>query len=367
MGGQLQIVSSQPLPNLTVKSSVPKQSYWEQVGQGLVQNMKDEGDPEIRKRSGKIALEVAGAEFGGEAVPVLRGFVGVLARMLGTGAGAGAGNAAGQLVTSGKVDPIESLKTAGTFSAFQGGSEFLGSLSKLRSSLSRLMYTGEVAADGTPLLSKAGRSILHPTELPENIMRSTIPPPQEAVDAAAKQAGEANAAKMEEQMGEAEKARQKELAANERLKNIDAQSRMNRQRQQDLLDAQAAKNAPETSPFAGATSTTSPIGSLKLPAPGEATATSGTLPQGTTTPFVGKFTPPEASKIVSPLSPPPPINRTLVSYDRNLLVHMARGGDLNALRELIRNPGEIDVANAVPNSKYLMEGNAPTNIYGGPK
>lgn len=83
--------------------------------------------------------------------------------------------------------------------------------------------------------------------------------------------------------------------------------------------------------------------------------------------IVSKFEAPSQSVIASPLSPPPPINKTLVSYDRNLLVHMARGGDLNALRELIRNPGGIDVASAVPNSKFLMETGRPTNIYGGPK
>lgn len=83
--------------------------------------------------------------------------------------------------------------------------------------------------------------------------------------------------------------------------------------------------------------------------------------------IVSKFEAPSQSVIASPLSPPPPVNKTLVSYDRNLLVHMARGGDLNALRELIRNPGGIDVASAVPNSKFLMETGRPTNIYGGPK
>jgi len=254
------------------------------------------------------------------------------------------------------------------------------------SDFKKLIYTGEVDAEGIPTLTKLARSVLHPTELPENVLRAAVPPTDEAIaaqkalkgEAFAKEfekqysefgkAKEAGAANLEEQMKTAETARQKELAANERLKNIDAQSRMNRETQQAKLDAAAAKNAPAPSPFAGATSTTSPLGNLKLPEPGaSATSATGGLPEGSPTPFVGKFTTPEASKIVSPLSPPPSINRTLVSYDRQLLVHMARGGDLNALRELIRNPGDIDVATAVPNSKYLMEAGAPSRIYGGPE
>lgn len=180
-------------------------------------------------------------------------------------------------------------------------------------------------------------------------------------------AGNATASELESKMKDVETARQKELAANERLKNLDAQSKMTRQRQQDLLDTKAAKNAPQPSPFGNATPTNVSIGNLKLPEPGGTTSSTGTVLQGNPTPFVSKFTSPEPSKIVSPLSPAPPINKTLVSYDREILVHMARGGDLNALRELIRNPGGIDVPNAVPNSKFLMEENRPTEIYGGPK
>jgi len=37
-------------------SPPPKQSYWEQVSQGLVQGMKDESDPQARIAAGKVAL-----------------------------------------------------------------------------------------------------------------------------------------------------------------------------------------------------------------------------------------------------------------------------------------------------------------------
>ena len=313
-------------------------------------------------------------------MPALKGAVGVLSRILGTGAGAGAGNVAGQLETTGKVDPMEALKEGGKWSLFQGGGEFLSSLANLRSSLSRLVYSGEITANGTPALSKTAESIMHPTTMPENVLRATIPPSPEAVAAIKASRGaafeneftkqydafvkskEANAADLEEQMKTVETTRQKELADIERLKNQEAQSLMNRGKQQATLDAQAAKNAPEPTPFPGATSssTTSAFSDLKLPEPGK-------IPQGAPALFSGKPPVQEPSVIQSPLSPAPPINRTLVSYDRDLLVHMARGGDLNALRELIRNPGNIDVASAVPNSKFLLEGGAPTNIYGGPK
>lgn len=71
------------------------------------------------------------------------------------------------------------------------------------------------------------------------------------------------------------------------------------------------------------------------------------------------------SIIQDPNSPPPAINRTYVSYDRGLLVQLARNGDRNALLELLRNPGGIDVSQAVPNSRYLLEQGAPANVYGG--
>ena len=70
-------------------------------------------------------------------------------------------------------------------------------------------------------------------------------------------------------------------------------------------------------------------------------------------------------RIVDPNSPAPAINRTLVSYPRDVLAALARSGDVDALKELIRNPAGIDVNQAVPGWRYLIEP-GQTRVYGGP-
>jgi hypothetical protein len=221
--------------------------------------------------------------------------------------------------------------------------------------LSRAAYTAEGE------LSPLAKSLLHPQTLPETLFRKLVPPPDTPTFPGASQP-----------LAE-------DFYANK------AKDLMTREAQQRTLDTrarveiartarEAAANAPEPAPFGGATSTStiSLQDLLKqqsaLPAAGEGTTSAtGTLPQGNATPFVSKFTPPEASKIVTPGSAAPPINKTLVSYPRTQLVEMAKKGDLDALRELIRNPGGIDVRSAVPNSRYLLEQNRPTSVYGGPQ
>lgn len=312
-------------------------TYWEQVNAGLLQGMKDEGSPEAAIAGGKAALEVAGAEFGG--LSGLRGIVGVLARVAGSGAGAAAGNAIAQGATTGKVDPAEAAKTGASFAGGQGLSELLGpGISALRSGLSKLFYTAK--GELTPIAN----ALVHPTELPETILRKAIPEPPTFPGAS--------------------------QPAAESFYEKKATDLMKREAQQRVLDAraareaaQAAKNAPTPpppSPFGNATASNAP----NLP---NTPATGFKALQVPDVKMVNKFEAPEPSVIQSPLSPPPPINKTLVSYNRDLLVHMAKGGDLNALRELIRNPGSIDVGTAVPNSKYLLEAGQPTNIYGGPQ
>lgn len=81
------------------------------------------------------------------------------------------------------------------------------------------------------------------------------------------------------------------------------------------------------------------------------------LPAGSPTPFKGT--------IVDPKSPTSPVNVTYTSYPRQALVQLANRGDLDALRELIRNPGGIDVQQAVANARYLIDMGA-TGPYGGP-
>lgn len=119
------------------------------------------------------------------------------------------------------------------------------------------------------------------------------------------------------------------------------------------------------SPFGNAISTNpvelSSLGKAQLPQ---------ALPQGNPTPFgqpvmVNKFAPPEPSRIATSESPAPPINKTYVSYDAKTLVKLAKGGDLNAIRELIRNPRGVDISD-IPGVKYLMEPGRRGVVYGGP-
>jgi hypothetical protein len=128
---------------------------------------------------------------------------------------------------------------------------------------------------------------------------------------------------------------------------------------------------PKPGPFEGATSTSTPVGNAKLPAPSTTSTTStGSVGVKATPPpsvqYVQKFGAPEKGIIVDPNAPPPPINKTLVSYDGKQLLEMAKKGDLDALNELIRNPRGINLREALPNAKFLMEPGRSTRIYGGP-
>jgi len=75
---------------------------------------------------------------------------------------------------------------------------------------------------------------------------------------------------------------------------------------------------------------------------------------------------PIPSKVVSPDTPALPINKTYVSYDGKQLLKMAKSGDVDALRELIRSPRGIDLEQAFPNLKYLVDLRGASRIYGGP-
>ncbi len=71
------------------------------------------------------------------------------------------------------------------------------------------------------------------------------------------------------------------------------------------------------------------------------------------------------SKLYGPESPAPPINKTYVSYPGDMLVELAKKGDLNAVRELIRNPRGINISN-IPGVRYLIEQGRTGRVYGGP-
>jgi hypothetical protein len=356
------------------------------------------------QQGAKTGLEMTGGTVGGEAAAGMRGVVGVLARMLGAGIGAGTGNVVGQAAGTGTVDPSETGKTAALYAGGQGIAETVGAgLSSLRGLLSKLMYTGEAAADGTPVLSKIGRAIVHPTELPENILRAAVPPPQEALEAAAKQAGETNAAKLEEQMTSAEAARQKQLADFSKLEMQDATEQAAAVKRQQAAARLAAKSVPEPSPpnaFAGATSTapqpprieTDSLGirwavaqdgaRVSIPkgiADADVAAYAapkldeqrsilggikGDIPKGTSTPFgdnvtttapakiqyVDKFGKQTTGSIVDPSSPPPDVKVTYQSVPGKELYQKMMSGDGNAIREWMRRGLELP-----DNVKFMVE------------
>jgi hypothetical protein len=254
-----QLISAQPDRQHTLLNMTAAMSGQPQ------QTPEDQARFEAGKKAGATsAAETTGGVLGGEVTAGMRGVVGILARMGATGGGAATGNAAGQLGTTGTVNPGEVATTGAVWGGTSGVLEGLSAaIPALRGALSRLMYTGKVAADGTAELSKVGRSILHPTELPENALRAAVPPPPEATAAAAKQAGEANAAKLETQMKEAEAARQQTLTDKAKLEMQDATEQAAAVKRQQAAVKLAAKNAPEPSPFAGATS--SSFNDLKIP------------------------------------------------------------------------------------------------------
>jgi hypothetical protein len=154
-------------------------------------------------------------------------------------------------------------------------------------------------------------------------------------------------------------------------RKVTAAVRLTERQQAKIPDWKQPSHEVVPQQFGAATPTSgnlAPWANAQLPAPAaSATTASGAIQQGSPMPFVSKFTEPVPSRIAEPNSAAPPINKTLVSYSRLRLVEMAKGGDLDALRELIRNPGGIDVKSAVPNSRYLIEANRPTAIYGGPQ
>ena len=77
-------------------------------------------------QGGKTGMEMVGSTIGAEGGAGVKGIAGFLMRMLGSGAGAGVGNIAGQAAGTGKVDVKEAVKTGATYSALEGGGELVG-------------------------------------------------------------------------------------------------------------------------------------------------------------------------------------------------------------------------------------------------
>src|SRR6267378_905666 len=201
-------------------------------------------DPEAAIKI-KGGAETIGTMVGGEAIPAIRGLVGAALRVLGMGAGAGAGNIAGQVATTGKVDPREAGKATAAGAAFGAGSEVLGAgLSELRSSLSRLAYTSE--GELTPL----AKAITHPTELPETLFRKAIPEPAEQVAA-------------RETFAKTKQIAESQEAAANQQRILSNRARIDAARAAREAKASAPKPVPP-SPFGNAIPTNVPIGTAKL-------------------------------------------------------------------------------------------------------
>jgi len=189
------------------------------------------------------------------------------------------------------------------------------------SSLGRKVYTP--SGD----LSPWADALTHPSKLPEKVLRTVIPEPPSSPGAPLPSAEEFYAAKAAD------------------LTRRGAQQAV-LDRQAAVIARQTAKNAPQPSPFAGMTSTAGGAPPV---------AAAPTMPQGTPTPFVNKFTPPEPTRIVGPDSPPPSMKVTYQSYPREALYQMAKQGDIDAGLELVRNPKGFSLP---PNFKFLIEESA---------
>lgn len=156
--------------------------------------------------------------------PSLGGALSVLPEALELGIGGTAGAEVSGGVTRGAVKGVTSIGDA-------------------RTALAKRLYTPE--GDLTPV----AQGLVHPTELPENLLRKVLPDPNEAI-----------------------RIRNAELEQN-------ATDRMRRGKEQEALDAKAvrekrsaelqariaARNAPKPDPFAGMTPTDKPIGNAPVP------------------------------------------------------------------------------------------------------
>lgn len=124
-------------------------------------NPADQPGFEAGKKAGmKAASETVGAVAGGGLAPEAAGLGNALLRILGVSGGAGAGNVAGQLGTTGTVNPKETAKTVGATAALSGlveGAAALPSAAKAGKALQEIKQTaGDVPID----MSRPGNTAL---------------------------------------------------------------------------------------------------------------------------------------------------------------------------------------------------------------
>jgi hypothetical protein len=221
-------------------------------------------------------------------------------------------------------------------------------VSGIRSSIGEAIHTPEGA------LTPGAEALIHPTKLAEYAVNKMFP---ESPATIAAREDFLNA----KTITDAHEAAIKENA----IKDARA-ARVQAQQQK----AEAAKNAAPT--YTPPAHTEIPLGSPEypgqnMPIPLKLTAAQQELlrpapPSNTAQVPV----PSKGIRIYGPESPAPSINKTYVSYSGDALVEMAKKGDINAIRELIRNPRGIDINN-IPGVRYLIEQGRKGEVYGGPE
>jgi hypothetical protein len=285
-------------------------------GQTTMLTPEEKVQSEAGKKAGmKAAAETTGMMIGGEAMPVLKGLTGALLRIFGTGAGAGIGNIAGQVGTTGKAPSFgEAATEAAKMSAFTAGGEALGALGPVlgqaRNYLRDLIFTPEGK------ITEVGKAMTHPLDSAAEVaLRKSLGVPNAPIKG--------------------------ESVPIARSPNFNPEA---------YKAGRASINPPETpaatpSPFGNATSTQTPVGNAKL----------SDLAQGKTPPspqvqMVSKFEPPSQGKIVSPESAPPDVKVTYQSVPQADLLKKVKGGDIFAIREWQRRGLQLPA-----NVRFLTE------------
>lgn len=240
------------------------------------------------------------------------------------------GGIAGKYIAQGGAGLLgaspETKQTAGKVGEIAGGigGGLIGGVAGIPS-VARLIGKKVYLPSGE--LSSWAEALTHPTKIPETVLRKLIPEQPTFPGGS--------------------------LPSKEEFYAQRGADLMKRGAQQATLDRQAAaaarvaaKNALPPDQFVGMTSSATPIGNAPLPEVSEAA-------QQPQIQMVSKLSSaPAKSKIVLPGSQPPDIKVTYQSYPREKLYDMAKMGNIDAGRELLRNPKGFELP---PNFKFLIE------------
>jgi hypothetical protein len=132
-----------------------------QSGQTAQLSPAEIAQSEAGQKAGITAgAETIGGMLGGELAPAAKGLIGAISRMFSFGAGVGAGNVAGQAVTTGKVDPVEALKQAAKGTALQAVGEGVAAIPSAAKAGASLQDIKTSAGDIPIDMSKPGNTAL---------------------------------------------------------------------------------------------------------------------------------------------------------------------------------------------------------------